>query len=110
MAVLVPLFTTLCIVVDWSVMPEFKVSEIYCYVYVCTLVHLHIALWFTMCCSVATTTHHLMNMLRKVKMLLFLKFIYCSISSNKFWEYFIVCAFLHILGAYLDDSMHCVYT
>jgi hypothetical protein len=66
MAVFVPVFTTVCIVVDWSVMPEFKVSEIYCYVYICTLVHLHIALWFVMCCSVATTTRHLMSMLWQV--------------------------------------------
>jgi hypothetical protein len=71
MAVLVPLFTTVCIVVDWSVMPEFKVSEIYCYIYICTLVYLHIALWFTMCCSVATTTRHLMNVLRKVRNIIF---------------------------------------
>jgi hypothetical protein len=66
MAVLVPLFTTVCIVVDWSVMPEFKVSEIYCYVYIGTLVHSHIALWFVMCCTVATTTRHLMGVLWQV--------------------------------------------
>jgi len=63
MAVFVPLFTTVYVVVNWSVMPEFKVSEIYCYIYIGTLVHLHIVLWFVACCSVTTTTRHLMSVL-----------------------------------------------
>jgi hypothetical protein len=66
MAVLVPLFTAVCIAVDWSVMSEFEVSETYCYVYTCTLLHWHIAVWFVMCCIVATTTRHLLGMLRQV--------------------------------------------
>ena len=66
MAVLVPLFTTVYIVVNWSVTPEFKVSEINCYVYTGTLVHSHIALWFVMCHSVTATTRHLMSMLLQV--------------------------------------------
>ncbi|KDR11871.1 gustatory and odorant receptor 24-like [Zootermopsis nevadensis] len=65
LAVLIPLSTTVSIVVDWLVMPEFKLWEIYCYSYTCTLVHLHIALWFMMCYSVTSTAHRLVNILRQ---------------------------------------------
>jgi hypothetical protein len=67
LTVVIPLSTTVSIVVDWLVVPEFKQWEIYCYSYTCILVHLHIAVWFTMCCSVASTAHQLMNMLQQVK-------------------------------------------
>jgi hypothetical protein len=70
LTVVIPLFTTVSIVVDWLVMPEFKLSEIYCYCYTNILVHLHIGLWFTMCCIVASTAQHLMDMLQKVKALI----------------------------------------
>jgi len=66
MAVLVPLLTIVYIVVNWSVTPEFKVSEIFCYVYTGTLVHSHVALWFVMCYTVIKTTRHLMSALLQV--------------------------------------------
>ena len=47
--------TTVHIVVDWSVMPEFKVSEKCCYIYICTLVHSHIAVW--LCAAVLPQPH-----------------------------------------------------
>jgi hypothetical protein len=87
MAGLVPVVTAVGILVDWSAMPEFKESEIYCYIYICTLVHLHVVLWFCMCCSVATTTRHLMNMLRKVRIPFLFEFTYSSINSNEFNTY-----------------------